>query len=344
MDLINFAQRIPKAELHIHLEGAIRPATLLKLAERNGVHLPAQDETGLQAFYHFHNFEHFIQVFITITRCLQTAEDYRLISYEFGRDCARQNIRYAEVTFTIETSMRLTGLPWQEILAGLNAGRAQARDEFGVEWRWVFDIVRDLPETQQTVLEIALAARDQGVVALGLGGTERGFPPQLFVETFEKARRAGLARVPHAGEIAGPESVRAAIDLLHADRIGHGVRSIEDESLVELLRERRIPLEICPTSNIRLGVFPDYASHPLRRLWDAGVMVSVNSDDPPMFGTDLVHEYEILVEYFGFTQDELERISLNGVRFSLLPPSEKQRLEGAFNLEIARLKEPTIGI
>jgi len=208
-----------------------------------------------------------------------------------------------------------------------------------VDWRWVFDIVRDLPATQQAVLEIALAARDQGVVALGLGGGERGFPPHLFVETFERARQAGLPRVPHAGENEGPDSIRGAIDLLHADRIGHGVRCIEDPALVEILRRRQIPLEICPTSNIRLGVYADYASHPLRRLWDAGLAVTVNSDDPPMFGTNLAHEYETLVEYFGFTADELARLSLNGIRYSFLPPAEKERLEQDFRLDINRLSE-----
>jgi len=342
MDLLDFARRIPKTDLHVHLEGSIRPATLLKLAERNGIRLPAQDEAGLQAFYQFHNFTQFIQVYMTITGCLHSVEDYSLAAYEFGRDCARQNIRYAEVTFSILTNMRLTGLPWQDILAGLNAGREQARAETGVDWRWVFDIVRDLPATQQAVLEIALAARDQGVVALGLGGNERGFPPRLFIETFERARQAGLPRVPHAGENEGPGSIRGAIDLLHADRIGHGVRCIEDPALVATLRSRQIPLEICPTSNIRLGVYADYASHPLRRLWDAGLAITVSSDDPPMFATDLAHEYEVLAEHFGFTADELVRISLNGVQFGFLPAAEKEPLEHQFRLEIDQLRE-TLG-
>jgi len=339
MDLLDFARRIPKTDLHVHLEGSIRPATLLKLAERNGIRLPAQDEAGLLAFYQFHNFTQFIQVYMTITGCLHSVEDYSLAAYEFGRDCARQNIRYAEVTFSILTNMRLTGLPWQDILAGLNAGREQARAETGVDWRWVFDIVRDLPATQQAVLEIALAARDQGVVALGLGGNERGFPPRLFIETFERARQAGLPRVPHSGENEGPGSIRGTIDLLHADRIGHGVRCIEDPALVETLRSRQIPLEICPTSNVRLGVYSDYASHPLRRLWDAGLAITVNSDDPPMFATDLTHEYEVLVEHFGFTADELARISLNGIQYSFLPEAEKEPLKQQFRLEIERLRE-----
>jgi aminodeoxyfutalosine deaminase len=333
-----FARRMPKAELHVHLEGSIRPATLLRLADRNGFDLPAQDVDGLREFYRFRDFAHFIEVYITITRCLQTVDDYRLIVYEFGADCARQNVRYAEVTFSILTNVTLAGLPWQDILGGLNDGRAQARSEFGVELRWVFDIVRDLPDTQDTVVEIALAARDQGVVALGLGGSEARFPADLFPRSFERAREAGLARVPHSGETAGPESIWSTLRLLHADRIGHGVRCVEDTSLVSHLREHQIPLEVCPTSNICLGVYPDYTSHPLRELWDQGLYVTVNSDDPPLFDTDLEHEYQILVDHFGLTADELERISLNAVRASLLPASEKATLEAQFQAQFAQLR------
>ena len=333
-----FARRMPKAELHVHLEGSIRPATLLRLADRNGFDLPAQDVDGLREFYRFRDFAHFIEVYVTITRCLQTIDDYRLIAYEFGADCARQNIRYAEVTFSIVTNVTYAGLDWQDILEGLNDGRAQARDEFGVEWRWVFDIVRDVPDTQDTVLEIALAARDRGVVALGLGGKEAGYPAELFPRAFDRARDAGLARVPHSGETAGPESVWSTLRLLHADRIGHGVRCVEDDSLMAYLCEEQIPLEVCPTSNICLGVYPDYASHPLRELWDRGLYITVNSDDPPLFNTDLENEYQVLIDHFGFTRDELERISLNAVRASLLPASDRAALETQFRTQFAQLR------
>lgn len=264
-------------------------------------------------------------------------DDYRLIAYEYGIESARQNIRYAEVTFTILTNTLLTGLPWQEILQGLNAGREQAFADFGVRWQWVFDIVRNNPETQAAVLDITLAARDQGVVALGLGGVEVGFPPELFVDTFKRAEAEGLPRVPHAGEIAGPESVWSALKLLHAERIGHGVRSIEDPSLVDYLRSNSIPLEVCPTSNICLNVYPSYTAHPLRRLWDAGLFLTIGSDDPPMFGTDLNHEYQLLVKEYNFTQSELERISLNAIHASFLSPAEKQNLEHEFQAEFNRL-------
>jgi adenosine deaminase len=337
MDLSEFAFRMPKAELHVHLEGSILPRTLLKLAQRNHINLPASDEAGLKELYRFRNFAQFLQTYLMITGCLRTADDYRLIAYEFGAECARQNIRYAEVIFTPYTSISLSGLPWQEIMDGLNAGREQAAVDFGVRWQWAFDIVRNEPDTQAAVLDITLAARNQGVIALGLGGLETGYPPELFVDTFKRAEAEGLHRVPHAGEIAGPESVWSAIKLLHADRIEHGVRSIEDPSLIEYLRSNAIPLDVCPTSNICLKVYPDYASHPLRKLWDAGLFMTIGSDDPPMFGTDLNHEYQLLVKEYNFTQSELERISLNAIHASFLNPSEKQKLEYEFQTEFNRL-------
>jgi aminodeoxyfutalosine deaminase len=339
MELAEFAQRMPKAELHVHLEGSILPRTLLKLAQHNHVSLPADDEAGLTKFYRFRDFDQFLETYLMITKCLRTSDDYRLIAYEYGSECARQNIRYAEVTFTILTNSTLTGLSWQEILQGLNAGREQAHTDFGVSWQWVFDIVRNLPGTQEIVLDIALAAREYGVIALGLGGSEAGFPPELFVDTFERAERQHFHRVPHAGEIAGPKSVWSAIKLLHAERIGHGVRSIEDPTLIEYLWSNFVPLEICPTSNICLKVYPDYAHHPLRKLWDAGLLLTIGSDDPPMFGTDLNNEYNVLIKDFDFTQAELERISLNAIQSSFLSQGEKQTLTREFQGEFDKLSK-----
>ena len=339
MNLLEFAQKMPKAELHVHLEGSILPRTLIKLAQRNHVILPGDDEAGLVEFYRFRNFETFIETYLTITSCLRTPEDYRLIAYEFGCECARQNIRYAEVTFTIVTNMALTGLSWMEILSGLNAGREQAQKDFQVKWQWIFDIVRNNPDTQETVLNISLAARELGVIALGLGGSEVGFPPEMFVDTFKRAKDEHLHRVPHAGEIAGPQSVWSAVKLLHAERIGHGIRSIEDLELVDYLKLKSIPLEICPTSNIRLNIYPDYVHHPLRKVWDEGVFITINSDDPPMFGTDLNNEYQVLVNYFNFNQAELEQISLNAIQASFLSQGEKNELLQVFKQEFAELSK-----
>jgi aminodeoxyfutalosine deaminase len=251
---------------------------------------------------------------------------------------ARQQIRYAEVTFSPYTNVALTGLPFDEILAGLNDGRARAGHDFGVEFRWVLDIVRDNPDTRLQVAAWAAAAQDRGVVALGTGGTERTFPPEGFADAFALAREAGLHSVPHAGETAGPESVWGALRLLAAERLGHGVRSVEDPALVDVLRERQIPLEICPTSNLRLGVYASYEEHPVRRLWDQGLYVTVHSDDPPMFNTDLVQEYRILATRLGFTPADLEQLSLRALQASFLPAGRKAQLAQEFDAEFARLR------
>jgi len=338
MSLHDFIREMPKVELHVHLEGSIRPATVLTLAERNGVALPAADLDSLREFYRFIDFDHFIEVYFTVSGCLKTVSDFSLIAYEFGADMARQNIRYAEVTFTPNTNVANSGLPFDEILAGLNDGRARANDDYGVEFQWVLDIVRDDPASRYQVAEWAASAVDRGVIGFGLGGTELGHPPEWFADAYAVAREAGLHSVPHAGEIVGPESVWNAIQWLGAERIGHGVHSVEDPALVDYLREHQIPLEICPTSNLCLGAYPSYEEHPIRRLWEAGVCVTVNSDDPPMFDTDLVREYEVLADRLGFSAADVERLSLNALLASFLPLERKMALARHFGREFARLR------
>jgi aminodeoxyfutalosine deaminase len=338
MSLHDFIRAMPKVELHVHLEGCIRPSTLLILAERNGVALPSHDVEGLRAFYRFADFARFIQVYMTVSGCLRTVADFSLIAHEFGADLARQNICYAEVTFTPYTNVANTGLPFSEILTGLNDGRARALADFGVEFCWILDIVRDYPDTRHQVAEWAASAVDEGVVGFGLGGTEKGYPPEWFADAFATARESGLHSVPHAGEVVGPQSVWGAIRALGAERIGHGVRSVEDPTLIAYLHEHQIPLEVCPTSNICLGVYPSYQEHPIRRLWDEGVYITLNSDDPPMFNTDLVCEYQALADFVGFDAAELERLSLNALRASFLPAGKKAELERVFLGEFARLR------
>ena len=336
--LHEFARRLPKAELHVHLEGSIQPATLLQLGQKNGQALPAPDEAGLRAYYRFRDFSYFLNLYITILKCLRTPDDYRLIAYEFGREAARQNIRYAEVTFTIISNAYYSGLPWQAILDGLNQGRVEAAAEFGVRWGWIFDIVRDRPDLQDEVVDMALAGREQGVVALGLAGDERMDHAITFQPAFDRAAAACLPGIPHTGELSGPDKIWEVIRYLKPRRLQHGVRAIEDPALVAYLRDKGIGIDLCPTSNIRLGVYPDYPSHPLRQLWDAGLLVTVNSDDPPLFNTDLNNEYETLVDHFNFTADELAQASLNGVAASVLPEDEKAALDAEFREDIARLR------
>lgn len=265
---------------------------------------------------------------------------------------ARQHIHYAEVTFTPFTHLwQDKGLTPDDIIAGLEAGRQRAQTEFGVAIAWVIDIPRNLSfrdgvytgAASDPTVEMALAWRDRGVVALGLGGNEVGAPPEPFAHAFAAARAGGLHSAPHAGETVGPESVWGSLRALGAERIGHGVRSSEDPALVAHLIEQQIPLEINPTSNLCLGVYADYAAHPLRRLWDLGAYVTVNSDDPPLFNTTLNQEYGVLIDQFGFGPAELEQISLNALRASFLPPARKAALEEDFRRQFAQLRQMFLG-
>ncbi|HEX6800315.1 MAG TPA: adenosine deaminase [Ktedonobacterales bacterium] len=343
MSLESYARALPKAELHVHLEGSIQPATLLTLARRNGVTLPAESVEGLREWFRFRDFEHFVAVYLAITRCLRTAADYELIAYEFGAEMARQNTRYAEITFTPGTHEAM-GIPHDVYFSGLEQGRARARADFGVEMRWIFDIVRNIPDPARRMTaadyttRVAIEDREQGVVALGFAGLERGFAIAPFAPFFERARTAGLHVIPHAGETAGPESIWDAIRLLGAERIGHGVRAIEDPELVAYLAEHTLPLEVNVTSNLRLGIYPDLASHPLSRLMAAGVPITVNSDDPALFNTTLGDEFAQLGGPLGFDAQTIENIALNGLRYSLLPEPEKARLVADQQREVERLK------
>lgn len=336
--LTEYIRAMPKAELHVHLEGSIRPETVLKLARRHHIELPADNLEDLRRWFDFTHFEHFIEVYLTITRCLRTSDDYELITYEFGAEMARQNVLYAEVTFSPCTHESM-GMPQEVWFPGMTAGRRRAREDFGVEINWVFDIVRierNRDWNGDYTLAMAVDGRDQGVVALGLGGYEAPNPPGPFARWFDRAVDRGLRSAPHAGETAGPESVWSAIRDLHADRLGHGVRAVEDPALVQYLAENRLPLEVCPTSNLRLGVYPSLKEHPLRRLHEAGVPVTVNSDDPPLFGTTLTDEVDLLDSAFGFSRAEIDAFMLRAVRCSFLPEDRRAALEEEFRAQMDR--------
>ncbi len=333
---------MPKVELHVHLEGSIQPETLIELARHNSVALPADTVEGLRQWYRFTDFRHFIEIYLTISCCICSPEDIELIARDFLRHQAAQNVRYSEVTFTPYTHFRANRqIPFDEQFDALSRARQWGIEELGVAANWVLDIARNARPIEHglQVAEWAINGKDRGVVALGLGGLEAGNPPELFKEAFDLARAAGLASVPHAGEIAGAESVRGAIETLQARRIGHGVRCLEDASLVATLRERQIPLEVCPTSNICLGVAPSIAEHPLPRLMDEGLYVTINSDDPPMFNTSLTNEYLSVAETFGFGIETIEQFALNAVRATLLPEPARARMEADFQREIAELRD-----
>lgn len=341
MSLDQFIRAIPKVELHVHLEGSIQPETLLQLAQRNHKPLPADTVQGLRDWYTFTDFDHFIEVYLAICACIATADDFELIAREFLRGQAVQNIRYSEVIFTPYTHANgENALPFSEQLAALSRARQWAVDELGIQTVWVPDVSRGVRPVKhsQTVADWAISGKDQGIVGFGVGGAEVGNPPELFTAAFERARAAGLASLPHAGETEGPASIWGAIRSLQAARIGHGVRCLEDPELVAYLRQRQIPLDVSPTSNVCLKVAPTLAEHPLPRLLDEGLFVTINSDDPPMFNTTLTDEYLAIAKTFGFDMAMIEKLVLNGVQASLQPRPAQSAMAEQFRVEFAHLR------
>jgi adenosine deaminase len=340
---------MPKAEIHVHLEGSIQPQTLLVLAQRHSrlASLPTADLDGLRQWFAFQNFPHFIRIYMLISDLLRTPEDFALVVEACGADMAAQNIRYRELTFTpfTHTDYQRKGLTIDDLLAGLEAGRALARVQYGVEMRWVFDVPRNVsfgppddsqmgaynPYPAERTLAFAMQGQAHGVVGYGLGGYEVGAPPAPFAHAFAAAKSAGLLCVPHAGEALGAASVADAVTLLRADRIGHGVRAIEDPKLLTLLRDCQIPLEVNPTSNIRLHVYRRMAEHPLPHLDRMGLKITVNSDDPPLFNTTLCAEYKALAAEFGYDKSGIARIARNAFEVSGAPHELKSRLLAEFD-------------
>ncbi len=332
---------MPKVELHVHLEGSIRPEILLDLAARNGVRLPARSVEELREWYAFKSFDHFVEVYLAAAGCIKTPDDVERITADFLAGQAEQNVLHTEVTYTASTQRMQSGIPLDDQLAAINRAREAARREHGVTMSLTIDYPRHLDPAEFTgVAEWAADNMSRGVTALGLGGPEVGYPPELFRRAFEVAREAGLPSVPHAGETEGPESIRGALRDLNAVRIGHGVRCLEDADLVAELRERQTPLEVCPTSNVCLGVAASFMEHPLPRLLDAGLYVTLNSDDPPMFGTTLTDEYLESAATFGLDTRAVEALVMRAARATLLGADEKAdlvtRLEDRF-AELSRL-------
>jgi aminodeoxyfutalosine deaminase len=300
----DFLADLPKAELHLHLEGAVEPETLLELD-------PAADEKDIRALYRYQGFEAFLKSFGAVVQRLRSPSDYALVTRRLLDSLARQNVRYAEITLAAGVVL------WkkQEFAPVYQAVRDAAR-ESAVEVRWILDAVRQWGvEHAMEVARLAAGRVHDGVVAFGIGGSEERGPAEWFTEVFAFARRAGLRLTAHAGESMGPESVWAALEL-GAERIGHGIAAVRDPELLRHLRDRGIPLEICVTSNLVTGVVARIEDHPLRALYDAGVPIVLNSDDPAMFGCTLSGEYRLAAEKFGFTGAELRGIAENGFRYA----------------------------
>ena len=301
----------PKIELHVHLEGTVRPRTLLEIAKRNDYALPAETEEELQALYDFRDFAHFIDVWILTTNALRTAEDFRQVVADYAQEAASHGAVYLEAIFSPAERVQ-RGVRWEEIFDGYCDGAQEARELHGVEMRLTPDIVRGFPlDEAEEVVRWSARYRDRGIVGVGLGGLEAEFPPEPYEPAFALARELGLASVPHAGEVAGPPSIRGALEELGADRIRLGIRAVDDPGLLREVAGRRIVLDVCTISNLRTRAVGSLEEHPLPKLVAAGARCSISTDDPAMFGTDLSRDSEAAVS-LGLDPEDFYEAGLEG--------------------------------
>ncbi len=322
-EIVPFIAALPKAELHIHLEGSVDADTLWELATQQRSPLFAQGRAAVDALYQTSKFSAFLDAFKVVCLHLQTPDDYELITYRALQRMAAQNVRYAEITLSVGVMV------WREqaidpLFSGVERGARRARRDFAIRAQWIFDAVRHLPlEQGWEVARSAARLTDRGVVGIGIGGNEASGPAENFGAIFEFASQRGLRRVAHAGEAVGPESIWSALRILHAERIGHGLSAAADRGLVEQLAQSRVPVEICLTSNLRTGGISEISRHPLRDYFDAGMHVSLHTDDPALFGVDLNSEYLLAHQVFGFSREELRQLAVNSFEASFLPPNEQ---------------------
>ncbi|MFC8619582.1 adenosine deaminase [Micromonospora purpureochromogenes] len=335
-DLPTFIAGLPKVELHVHHVGSASPRIVAELAARHEGRSPVPaDPAALADYFAFRDFAHFIEVYLSVVDLIRDPEDVWILTHEVARELARQQVRYAELTITPYSHVR-RGIPAPAFCEAIEDARKRAEADFGIALRWCFDIPGEagLPAAEET-LRIALEERPDGLISFGLGGPEIGVPRPQFKPYFDQARAAGLRSVPHAGETTGPQTIWDALRDLGAERIGHGISAAEDPELLAYLAEHRIALEVCPTSNVRTRAVARLEEHPLRRLVDAGVLVSINSDDPPMFGTTLNDEYAVAAALLDVGPEGVAALARDGVTASFLEPGEKARISAEIDAWLA---------
>lgn len=331
----SFIQSLPKAELHLHLEGSVDPATLVELSRRYNTPLPTEnnryDVTGsgdvltdedVRRLYSYNDFNGFLLAFKSVTERLRSPEDYELVTYRLMQKLRQQNVVHAEVYVSVGV-IRWRGQPVEPIFEGLERGRERGQRDFGVSLLWIFDAVRHFgPEAAGEVFDLAARLRDRNVVGVGIGGDEARGPAEWFRDLFKKAADNGLRLTAHAGETTGPESVWGALNI-GAERIGHGLAAARDRELLEVMAQKQVPVEICITSNLRTGACAELQEHPVRKFFDSGLMVTLSTDDPAMFQTSLNKEYEIARTEFEFSDEQLRELARNSIEASFLPVEKK---------------------
>jgi len=338
MDTLNIIKALPKAEQHIHLVGSTQPETLLWLAGEAGLDVPFETVDEVRGFFSYTDFDHFIRVYSTVVDCITEESQFERIAYEMLVAGHRCNVRDVEASFSAPDHVR-KGLDYALMLDAINSGLRKGKREFGVDCRLRIDLVRNYgPDYGMEVMDW-IEEKGDNIVAIDIGGSEKGYPPEPYGLVYKRAKDMGLHLVAHAGEAAGLDSVWGAIKGLEVERIGHGTIAAKDPELMRFIAERNVTIEACPVSNVRTGAVASVADHPIRKFIDHGIRVTVNSDDPPMFGTDMNNEYIQLHEQLGFTVPELFQLGLNTVDSAFLPEKEKDSLRKRFIDEYVALTE-----
>ena len=320
---MSWFEKVPKVELHLHLEGAIPYSALWELICKYGGDLTVPDLGALKSKFEYKDFVHFLKIWTWKNQFLREYEDFTFIAEAVARNLVSQNIRYAEAFFSPGDYKRV-GLKTQLLAEAIRKGLSRVKE---IEVALVADLVRDFgPEIGDVILDEVNEVKELGIVGIGIGGSEQEFPPEPFERVFEKARQFGFKTSAHAGEASGTESIWGVVRNLRVDRIGHGTRAGEDEKLLDYLVEHNIPLEMCPLSNVRTGVIKKIEEHPVRRYFERGLIVTINTDDPMMFGNSLSEEYKMLEERLGFSRDEIRSIILQGIRVSWMSEEKKVQL------------------
>lgn len=321
----DFIAALPKAELHLHIEGTLEPELAFQLAEKNKISLPFASVDAMRAAYDFQDLQSFLDLYYASISVVCTEEDFHDLTLAYLKKAASQNVRHTEIFFDPQSHLP-RNIPFETVLNGITSALQEAETELGISSRLILCFLRHLSaESAQETLQQALPFREQ-IIGVGLDSSEMGHPPSKFESVFEEARRQGLRVVCHAGEEGPPEYITEALDLLKAERIDHGVRCMEDPALVERLAAEQIPLTVCPLSNVRLCVFQEMSEHPLKRMMEAGLLVTVNSDDPPYFGGYVNENFTAVQQALDFSRSELIQLARNSFTASFLPDSEKQKL------------------
>jgi adenosine deaminase len=322
-----FVAGLPKAELHVHHIGSASPDVVSQLAQRHAGVTPVPTELeALAHYFTFTDFAHFVEVYLSVADLIRDPKDVWMLTHQVGVDLAAQQVRYAEVTITPYSSV-VRGIAAEAFCEALEDARRTVERDHDITLRWCFDIPGEAGlEAADVTLDVALRCRPDGLVSFGLGGPEVGVPRPQFAAHFARARAAGLHSVPHAGESSGPQSIWDALDHLGAERIGHGIAAAQDPALMQALVARGIALEVCPTSNVCTRSVPSLAEHPLPALVEAGVVVTINSDDPPMFATNLNNEYVVAADLLDLDVAGLADLARTAARVSFLPDRDKAAL------------------